>query len=54
MFGFDEEFGYLDRRAMFLLTKYVVALLRDKDARWIFLSGSLLTRKNRYLASYKD
>ena len=28
---------------MFLLTKYVMALA--KDERWIFLSGSLLTRK---------
>ena len=29
---------------------------RDKDLRWIFLflSVSLLTRKNSYLASYKD
>ena len=31
-----------------------MALLRDKDARWIFLSGSLLTRKNSYLESFKD
>ena len=28
--------------------------VRDKDARGIFLSVSLLTRKNRYLESYKD
>ena len=27
---------------------------RDKDARWVFLSESLLTRKNTYLESYKD
>ena len=28
--------------------------VRDKDVRWIFLSASLLTRKNSYLESYKD
>ena len=28
--------------------------VRDKDARWIFLSVSLLTRKNCFLESYKD
>ena len=44
VFVFVEKIGYLARRAMFLLTKYVMALLRDKDARWIFLSGSYFDR----------
>ena len=40
--------------AVFFLTKYVRSLPRDKDERRVFLSGSLLTRKNRRLESWKD
>ena len=40
--------------AVFFLTKYVRSLSRDKDERRVFLSGSLLTRKNRRLESWKD
>ena len=47
-----KELFFRTKGPMFLLTKYVMALLRDIDSRWIFLSVSVLTRKNSYLESF--